>query len=138
MKPEHHFGLIHHLEVTFEPETQIAEFSGQQDTQQDFYMLLTKRSTHLLWYRLTSALFPHEAQTLTSLADTAPLQAVDGHPMVTTIRLKRADDGLFYISGETYRDTWHLSLTAQDAERLWATLDVLLHPTGWQGRESTS
>ncbi|MFP4323224.1 MAG: hypothetical protein ACLFTK_12290 [Anaerolineales bacterium] len=139
MPNERHFGLVSQLEVAFHHETHIAEFTGFQDAAEErtFYMLLDRRATHLLWYRLTSALFPEEAPTLTAVAGTAPLQAVDGHPVITSIRL-RHENNLFFITGETFNGTWHLHLGGADAERVWASLDVLLHPLGWQGRESSA
>jgi hypothetical protein len=58
-------------------------------------------------------------------------------PRITlNIQLQRQANDFLELLGETPQFEWLAHFTESDAKRLWAKLDVLLFPVGWQGREA--
>src|SRR5690606_8405869 len=91
------------------------------------------------WTRLTQALYPHEAPTMTSSASTTPLHAPDDILLTTALDFVRISGGGGYeVIGIVQNGEWRFRLTEKTAHRLWAAMDVTLYPVGWEGREGDS
>lgn len=134
--PPKHYGLISELDVQREDRATVIELTGlTQTTGQRFYKLLSKRATYLLWYQLTQMLYPDDAPTMTSSAGTAPLKMPDGQVITAYVRMTRVESWKYELVGGSQADDWAIEISEGDAHRLWGTLDVLLFPVGWQGRE---
>lgn len=96
--------------------------------------LLTRRAAHMMWFHLTTLLFPSKCSQVISMAQTAPLGPVQMHRLTTFLSLtRRADTHLIEIFGQVGEDTWSCFLDDLNAQRLWASLDAMLYPAGWEG-----
>lgn len=96
---------------------------------------LTRRAAHLLWFNLTRMLFPEKAPQVTGIAVTAPLRGFDEPLLTTHVEVTRTADGFIEIIGWMGRDTWWARLPEAEGRNLWAKLDLLLYPVGWEGRD---
>ncbi|MBN1284611.1 MAG: hypothetical protein JXB47_04365 [Anaerolineae bacterium] len=101
--------------------------------------VLSDRSAHTLWYHLTQLFFLERARDVLSVVTTAPLRGTDKPTITTDVNITITDDGLVKLTGTTARhQSWTALLTAQDARRLWQTLDRTLYPFGWEGASFTA
>ncbi|MBI5960244.1 MAG: hypothetical protein HY866_16005, partial [Chloroflexi bacterium] len=66
----------------------------------------------------------------------APLRSPDAGSITTHMEVVRGNNALYTLVGWVLRDTWRVDLTETDARRLWAALDMVLFPVGWEGRQS--
>jgi len=132
---EHQLGQISDLECTLDRPSRLATLRGLPGFQQ----ILTVHAVYVLWYRLTQALYPDDAPTMTSSAGTAPLDMPEDLVVTMGIDLLRpeSDPDHFDIIGTTNQESrWRARITGTESQRLWAVLDVALFPFGWDGRES--
>ncbi len=96
--------------------------------------LVTRRAAHLLWYRLTWALFPGKSAKVTGLAATAPLITAMPPTVTTHIEIVRIEtEQAFNVAGLSGSDHWQFQIDDKTARQLWATLDIVLYPAGWEG-----
>ncbi|NJL95653.1 MAG: hypothetical protein HC915_18940 [Anaerolineae bacterium] len=132
MEPKHH-PLEAENEVRVRSN---AEFLWLYDSHAALERLLTWRAARILWQFLTRAFFPEGAHPLATLTDADPLDTSDD--LTVYIGLLDQPDGSFILVG-TLADnaTWQIPLSRAAARGLWARLDILLYPPGWQGRERT-
>lgn len=129
------WGLTSDLIVNVDDSLSTVEFSGLSQGEHPFQTTMTKQAARILWYRLTKELYPTESTQMTTPVNTAVLRGPDGAPMTVNIRFERLADGDFLIHGSTIATAWEIIISETDAQRLWAVLDVMLHPSGWRGRE---
>jgi len=97
---------------------------------------MTQRAAQLLWFRLTRLLYPEKADIVTGLAATAPLRSPVSITITTHMDAVKSAEARYTLVGWVQRDTWRVDLTELDARRLWAALDLVLFPVGWEGRET--
>ncbi len=101
--------------------------------------VLSGRSAHMLWYHLTELFFVEKSRTVFSIASTAPLRGTDKPTITNDIQICITDEGMIQLTGTTTRgDVWTAMLSAQEARRLWKTLDKTLYPFGWEGTSFTA
>ena len=73
---------------------------------------------------------------MTSSASTAPLPTSDDILVTGDIDFVRVSGGGGYeVIGIVPNGEWRFRLTEKTAHRLWAAMDVMLFPVGWEGRE---
>lgn len=112
--------------------------SGAENTA--WSRIFNKRAAYLLWYKLTSVLFPEKAQKVTGLVSTAPLSSMTLNPLITThADVTPGEDDHYDIKGIMGRNhIWTARLNGMEARRLWTALDLALYPNGWEtGTKST-
>lgn len=100
--------------------------------------VLSRHAAHLLWYRLTILLFPEKAKLVTALASTAPLRSNQSPTVTSHIEMVPTDDNYYDISGFMGNMTWWVKLSNFEARRLWAALDTILYPNGWDSKPTTT
>lgn len=132
------FGITNDLHIEVDREAVVVILTGvpQDSGERSLNVALTFRATYLLWYRLTQALYPNDAPTMTAAAGTAPLYCPEGYLMTGHVDLMRLEAGGYEMIGISPETEWHIRISDAEARRLWAALDVALYPMGWQGRES--
>jgi len=136
-----HHGYVNDITIDYDRETSLVRLYGvpQESLIPPFEALLTRRAAHLLWVRLTQALYPHEAPTMTSSASTTPLHAPEDVLLTNDIDFVKISGGEGYeVIGIVTNGEWRFRLTDKSAHRLWAAMDVTLFPVGWEGREGDS
>lgn len=140
MKTRREYGLTGEIHFQFDREHGLVTLHGvvQDGSGKRISAVLTKRAAHQLWYRLTQALYPDEAPTMTANAGTAPLRGVNGELLTSHIDLEWFPNGFVELIGTIMTAQWSIRLSGTEAKRVWANLDVLLFPFGWEGRESYS
>ena len=95
--------------------------------------VLSHRAAQMLWFHLTSHLFPEKSAIVTALVSTAPLRG-DSRPTITThMTVEQLEGGDFDIVGWVGDQTWWIQLNPHEARRLWTALDIALYPVGWKG-----
>lgn len=107
---------------------------GGRDCSRRWAHVLTHFAAQMLWIQLTHRLYPERARTVLGVAATAPL-CEPHHPAITT-RVDLADNGggMYLLVGWIERRSWSVPVTEADARCLWAMLDKVLFPVGWEGR----
>jgi hypothetical protein len=130
---EIHYGQISDMECTLDRASRLANLIGLPD----FDEMLTFHAVYVLWYRLTQALYPDDAPTMTSSAGTAPLDMPEDLVVTIGVDLMRLDSepDHYDIIGTTTQGRWRARISQAESQRLWAVLDVALFPVGWNGRE---
>ncbi len=138
MKHRREYGLTADITLQTDPQHGFLTIHGvvQDGTNKRISAVLTKGAAHQLWYRLTQALYPDEAPTMTANASTAPLRGSNGELLTSTVDLEWLPNGMVEIIGTIMSAEWSISLRSTEAKRVWANLDMLLFPFGWEGRES--
>lgn len=132
--PVQDYGLSSDLFVTRKAGTDTMVLSGSSPDASRWARTLTRRAAHLLWYRLTWTLFPEKSPKVTGMAVTAPLQSFDQAALTIHIDVRRNETThAFYVDGMTRSDRWQFWISEAEARRLWAALDLLLYPAGWEG-----
>lgn len=140
-KHQEDFGLCKDLFVSSRPDDQTIVIGGvyqKDNASENWNRILNKRAAHLLWFRLTSALFPEKAQQVTALVSTAPLSAMTLSPIITTHTDVVLSANEFYeIKGVMGKTTWTARMNSLEARRLWTSLDLALYPNGWEGNSQS-
>lgn len=133
-KQKEELGLCRDLFVSSRPEEQTISIGGIAFDNAQWTRVLSKRAAHLLWYRLTRALFPEKAQKVTSLVSTAPLSPLSLSPTVTShVNVEHTEDNdYFMVSGTMGKSVWEIQFNILEARRLWTALDLALYPNGWE------
>lgn len=97
--------------------------------------VVTRRVAHTLWYHLTRLLFPDRAKQITTRAATSVIRS-DKAPSITThVEVFRGKDNYIELLGTGGKADWLTRLHEHDARRLWAALDKMLFPLGWEGSD---
>jgi hypothetical protein len=130
-----HYGLLHDLQIEYNRKAAVIYFTGITELDDPFEAVLTKRAMLLFWSRLTQALYPNDAPTMIAMSKTAPLPSDETRQLTIRIDLRRLEDGNYEIIGGVTQGEWVIRVSESDARRLWADLDILLYPYGWEGRE---
>ncbi len=131
-------GLSSELAVEPGSDAELFTLSGVGDGMRKWSHLLTRRAAHMLWYRLTWALFPEKSPRVTGMAVTAPLRSRGESGAVAYIEIiYQANEQLFIIIGRNETPRWTFDLADSAARQLWAALDLALYPAGWGGTTLT-
>lgn len=130
------YGLSTDLFVSRTESDETVVLGGVGEGEQRWVQVMTQRAAQLLWFKLTQLLYPEKADVVTGLAATAPLRSPDAGSITTHMEVVRGNNALYTLVGWVLRDTWRVDLTETDARRLWAALDMVLFPVGWEGRQS--
>lgn len=133
------YGLITDFKLNPDYERSLIAWKSSvvmEEGEKSISTFLTQRAAHILWYRLTQCLYPDQAPKMTALAGTAPLSLPDDPRVTINLHIHSLETGFFEILGRTPQFEWGAHCTESDAKRLWAKLDLLLFPVGWQGREA--
>ncbi|MBN1202669.1 MAG: hypothetical protein JXJ20_12525 [Anaerolineae bacterium] len=105
---------------------------------QRWVQVLTRRAAQVMWFKLTVLLYPDKADMVTGMAVTAPLHMPDEETVTTHMDVFRSNEAEYTLVGWIDRTHWMVVLTELDARRLWAALDLVLYPVGWEGRDTRS
>ena len=97
--------------------------------------VISRRVAHTLWYYLTTLLFPDRAAEITTRAATAPFRDLDMPSITTHVEVFRGAGDYIEILGSGGKQTWLTRLNEHDARALWAALDKMLFPLGWEGAD---
>ena len=99
--------------------------------------LLNRRAAQVLWTKLTMLLYPDKASLVISRAATAPLNAnvLSRRALTTHVEVIKTQDG-YTLIGRAHHTRWTAQVTESDVRKLWAKLDTVLYPVGWEGRSS--
>lgn len=130
------YGLSTDLFVSRKESDDTVVLGGIGEGEQRWVQIITQRAAQILWFRLTRLLYPEKADVVTGLAATAPLRATLIDSVTTHMDAVKSGDAQYTLVGWVQRDTWRVDLTELDARRLWAALDLVLFPVGWEGRET--
>jgi hypothetical protein len=129
-------GLSTDLFVNRKDNEDSVVLGGVGEGEKRWVQVMTTRAAQLLWFRLTRLLYPEKADVVTGLAATAPLRSPISPTITTHMDAVKSADSLYTLVGWVQRDTWRVELIELDARRLWAALDLVLFPVGWEGRET--
>lgn len=129
------YGISSDLFVSRKESDQTLVLGGVGQEEQRWVHVLSQRAAQLLWFKLTTLLYPEKAGTVTGLAVTAPLRAPTSS-ITTHVDVVRTSDQYYTVVGWFERESWLIMLSEIDARRLWAALDLVLFPVGWEGRET--
>lgn len=125
------YGNARDVFVTRKPAGDSMVVGGNAEDGNPFARVVTAGAARVMWFYLTQHLYPEHAQTVTAMVPTAPLRPSDRPAITSHVAIERGGDGVFLISGWGGRDEWLVCLSGDEAQRLWRSLDVLLHPVGW-------
>jgi hypothetical protein len=132
------YGLSTDLFVSRKESDESVVLGGVGEGEQRWVQVMTQRAAQLLWFRLTRLLYPEKADIVTGLAATAPLRSSVSTTITTHMDAVKSAEARYTLVGWVQRDTWRVDLIELDARRLWAALDLVLFPVGWEGRETKS
>lgn len=132
---QYQYGSSKELSVSSkEPDSPILMLGGVGQDDQRWSHAMTRRAAQVLWFKLTELLYPDKATIVTSLAATAPLTALG--PSNHTTHVEVVKNGTEYtLVGRVNRTRWLVQVSELEVRQLWAELDKLLYPVGWEGRE---
>lgn len=131
-------GLSVDLAVEPGGDAELFALSGVGDGMRKWSHLLTRRAAHMLWYRLTWALFPEKSPRVTGMAATARLRPLAESGAVAFVEvIYQANEQLFIVIGRNETPRWTFDLADPAARQLWAALDLALYPAGWGGTSLT-
>lgn len=129
------YGFSNDLFVSRKESDQTLVVGGVGESERRWAHVLTQRAAQVLWFKMTSLLYPEKAPTVTGLAATAPLRVPGSASVTTHVEIVRNRDLVTYtLVGWVQRNTWRVVLSELEARRLWAALDLALYPVGWEGR----
>jgi len=133
-----YFGLLRDLDVFTERDERLVTLQGVSDEGGGVGVAFTLSyyAAHECWFQLTQILYPNEAPSMTDMPTQVPSRSADGRPVTKRITATAADNGFLNVIGTTASGQWQIHLTDTNSKRLWAKLDVVLFPVGWQGRQS--
>ncbi len=111
---------------------------GTGENQQRWQHLINRSAAQRLWAQLTKLLYPRKAPTVTSRVATAPLNKNAFGRRGVTVHVKVVEtDGAYTLVGRADRLRWIVEVSEEEARKLWAMLDTVLYPVGWEGRTTT-
>lgn len=130
---QYKYGLSTDLFVSRKDSDHTLVLGGVGQNEKQWVHVMTRRAAQVLWYKLTSLLYPDKADMVTSMASTAPLQVSATPNLTTHIEVVQTEHG-YTLVGRIGRTRWLVQLTELEVRRLWAALDLALYPVGWEGR----
>ena len=130
------YGFSSELSVSRKENDQTVMLGGVGEGDQPWAQVMTQRAAQLLWFKLTQFLYPEKADLVTGLAATAPLRSPTGLTLTTHVDVVQTGDAVYTVVGWMQRGTWRIQLAELEARRLWASLDLVLYPVGWEGRKT--
>jgi len=131
------YGLTHDCFASSKASGETVVMGGIGAHSDRWARVLSRRAAHQLWFQLTRLLFPDKSLQVTAMAKTAPLSASNKPQVTTTLEVLPSPHGdSLDVIGWIGEDTWWCRLDGQTARKLWAALDVVLYPAGWQGPET--
>ncbi len=128
------YGSSKELSVSCkETDSQVLMLGGIGQDDQRWSHAVTRRAAQVLWFKLTELLYPDKAPIVTSLASTAPLSSLGTGNQTTHVEVVKSGTE-YTLVGRFQRTRWLVQLNELEVRRLWADLDKLLYPVGWEGR----
>ena len=117
-------------------EAHALRLGGIGEGQQHWQHVLNRRAAQVLWAKLTMLLYPDKASLVTSRAATAPLNGnVFGQRAVTThVEVIKTEENGYMLVGRAHHARWTAEISEGEVRKLWAALDTVLYPVGWEGR----
>ncbi len=116
-------------------DTHELRLGGMGEDQQRWQHLLNRRAAQVLWAKLTMLLYPDKASLVTSRAATAPLNSNVLSQQALTIHVEVIKGQESYtLIGRAHHSRWVAQLSEGEVRQLWAKLDTVLYPVGWEGR----
>ena len=114
------------------------QLGGVGSNQKRWRHRLNRRAAQVLWTKLTMLLYPDKASLVISRAATAPLNSnIMGREGLTThVEVIKTPEG-YTLIGRARHARWTAQVAEGDVRKLWAKLDTVLYPVGWEGRTST-
>ena len=108
---------------------------GGKVGEQRWTRVVSRRAAHTMWYHLTELLYPERARQITTRAATAPIRS-DVAPTITShVEVFRGEGDYIEILGTGGQREWLTRLNEHDGRALWAALDKMLFPLGWEGAD---
>jgi hypothetical protein len=71
-------------------------------------------------------------EQVTMVFNTTPLRSEVLPTITNHCTVEHLESGYFEITGWAGEKNWSVQVAYEDARRLWAALDKLLFPNGWQ------
>lgn len=131
---QYKYGSCKELSLSYkESDPQVLMLGGISQDDKRWSHAMTRRAAQVLWFKLTELLYPDKASIVTSLASTAPLSALGTGNQTTHVEVVK-NDTEYTLVGRINRTRWLVQLSELEVRRLWADLDKLLYPVGWEGR----
>lgn len=130
------YGCARDVFVSLKPTGDSLVVGGCAEDGRRFVRVISGGAGRVLWYHLTCCLFPEHAEKVTAMVPTAPLRPADQPAITSHVAVARNQHNIVEITGWGGQEEWLLCLAEDEAQRLWRSLDLLLHPVGWQGRHS--
>ena len=130
------YGLSTELFVSRKESDHTLILGGIGQESERWVHVMTQRAAQVLWFKLTTLLYPNKSDVMTGLASTAPLRAPSGEALTTHMEVVKDKNDHYTIVGWIQRNAWMVQLTELEARRLWAALDLALFPVGWEGRQT--
>ena len=131
------YGCARDVFVSRKPTGDSLVVGGCAEDGRRFARVLTNGAARVMWFHLTCWLYPEHAEKVTAMVPTAPLRSVDQPAITSHVAVARNPNEPFQITGWGGSEDWRLCLSDDEAQRLWRSLDLLLHPVGWQGRHTS-
>ncbi len=115
--------------------THTLALDGMGENRRHWQHVLSRRAAQVLWAKLTMLLYPDKASLVLSRAATAPLNSnVFGrHALTTHVEVIQTEKG-YTLIGRAHHARWTAQIAEGETRQLWAALDTLLYPVGWEGR----
>jgi len=130
------YGNARDVFVSRKPTGDSLVVGGSAEDGRRFARVITNGAARVMWFHLTCCLYPEHAEKVTAMVPTAALRSADQPAITSHVTVVRNRHDVFEITGWGGQEEWLLSLSNNEAQQLWRSLDLLLHPVGWQGRHS--
>jgi hypothetical protein len=126
------YGLSSNTFVAPKATTQSVVVGGIGEDAARWTRVLSQRAAHILWFHLTTQLYPEKAATVTASVHTAPARGLEMPTITHHVDVDRLENNQYEITGWVADQTWTARLTPVEAQRLWQALDLALYPRGWR------
>lgn len=108
---------------------------GAESGEERWTRVITRRAAHALWYHLTTILYPGRERHITTRAATAPIRSEESPSVTTFVEVFRGEDDFIEMLGTGGKSEWLARFSEREARALWAVLDKMLFPLGWEGSQ---
>ena len=130
------YGFSSQLYVINKPNTDSLVLGGVAEDLSRWTRVLSTRAAHMLWFHLARLLLPEKIDQVTAIFDTTPLRSAVLPTITNHFSVEQSEEGYFEATGWAGERSWVVHLTDGEGRRLWASLDKLLFPHGWQGTQT--
>lgn len=130
------YGFARDVFVSRKPAGDSLVVGGSAEDGRRFARVITNGAARVMWFHLTCCLYPEHAEKVTAMVPTAALRSADQPAITSHVAVARNLHDIIEVTGWGGQEEWLVCLSNEEAQRLWRSLDLLLHPVGWQGRHS--